>query len=433
MNQQIFYNDHLYKKFRPKADALEILLEETEQKLSSLNQIPSLFNIALSTQDDGWVCGRIHSDNAGGGGKLTPYSTLLQGSYVCSNSKSMRVNLNECPEYSLFPGQIVLARGRNPNGDLFICKEIIEPALIANDESLGSTQRSSLVKKEKLDITELRRDNNVNVRLEANESLSLICASGPYMTNGSVKTDFLRLLVKAVETNKAHVLIMLGPFVDSNHDLISSGNIPMSFDELLQTMLTEVGEMLKHLNVQVVVQPSLNDLTQEPIYPIHPLSVSTLFQKQYNFFHFVPEPSMVRINGLNFAITTTDVVKDLTMISVSKTQSSDRISKNFSHLMRQRSFYPIYPPPDHMPIDFEAWTKYARLETKPDVFIVVSGLATFVKNVNDCVCFNPGRLVKGTAHGTFAKITVKSDQQQQGQKENSSESDKGISVEFQKI
>ena len=62
-----------------------------------------------------------------------------------------------------------------------------------------------------------------------------------------------------------------------------------------------------------------------------------------------------------------------------RTSSSDRISRNLAHLLRQRSFYPIYPPPDHVCVDYEAWEKYARLDANPHIFITASDLATFNK------------------------------------------------------
>lgn len=45
---------------------------------------------------------------------------------MCSNSHSIPVDLSNCNEYSLFPGQLVLAHGRNPDGKRFICKQIVE-------------------------------------------------------------------------------------------------------------------------------------------------------------------------------------------------------------------------------------------------------------------------------------------------------------------
>jgi len=96
-------------------------------------------------------------------------------------------------------------------------------------------------------------------------------------------------------------------------------------------------------------------------------------------FHFVQEPNLIKVNDIVFAITSTDVIKDLTSITLTKSSSTDKISRNFSHLLRQRSFYPICPPLENISIDYEAWNKYARIDEHPHVFVAVSDFATFVK------------------------------------------------------
>lgn len=88
-------------------------------------------------------------------------------------------------------------------------------------------------------------------------------------------------------------------------------------------------------NIQVVVQPSLSDACQDPIYPVAPFHVSTQFMKQndvspsnvsslinliskFQFFHFLQEPSLLDVNDIRIALTSTDVIKDLTSMTVSK-------------------------------------------------------------------------------------------------------------------
>lgn len=425
-----FYNDHLYKKLKPKAEVLENLLEITEQRLQKWNQVHSLVNVTLPLQEDSFICGRIFNDNTGGG-KLTEHNVVLQGSYVCSNSHSISLNLANCPEYSLFSGQIVLVNGRNPNGKRFICKEIIEPKFVSEND--GNFNAYIKEEPDSLNIHDLKNNSGISVRLEKNENLIIMAAAGPYMTNGSIDTKNLTLLTDVAKAKNAHLLILLGPFVDSNHDLISNSNLQYSYEELLQKILDEVADNLKNTGVQVLIQPSLNDITQEPIYPVHPITVSTQFLKQNSFFHFTHEPSTIKINNIEFAITSTDIIKDLTTSSVSKTQSSDRITRNFAHLLRQRSFYPIYPPPDHIPIDYEAWNKYARFDKPPRVFIAVSDLTTFVKDVNNCVCLNPGKLVKGVSTGSYAQIIVKQENNNITDKDQENKAQSNILVSFHKI
>lgn len=403
--QTSFYNDFLYKKLKPKSEILENQLEDSEYPMQKINSITNVYNLSIPTQDDVWIHGRVFSENAGGGGgKLTEHNVVLQGTYFCSNSKSVPLNLANCKEFSLFPGQIVLAHGRNPDGKRFLCNQIIEPPYISDEE----LKKIKIKKEETIDINDTfhSRGNSINVKPDENQDINIVVASGPYMATGSTQTPVLNQLIEVVKSKNTQVLILLGPFVDSNHDLISTGNIQSSYEELLQTILDDIAQQLRHVNIQVVIQPSLNDVTQEPIYPVAPLNVSNQFMKQNEFFHFLQEPSMIEINGFKVAITTTDVIKDLTSIAASKTLSSDKISRNFSHLLRQRSFYPIYPPPDHVCIDFEAWNKYAKIECNPRILIAVSDLVTFNKEVNNCSCINPGRLVKGTSNGTYAQITI---------------------------
>ena len=117
------------------------------------------------------------------------------------------------------------------------------------------------------------------------------------------------------------------------------------------------------------------------------------------------------------------------------------------HLLKQRSFYPIYPPPDHICIDYEAWQKYAQIDLVPRVFIAVSDLTTFnkviycffislggmiyiflnklLKEVNNCACVNPGRLTKGTSTGGFAHLVFTSKPDSPYQQD--------VAVNFQKI
>jgi hypothetical protein len=94
---------------------------------------------------------------------------------------------------------------------------------------------------------------------------------------------------------------------------------------------------VRNLNVKVIIQPSLNDLTQEPVYPVLPFQPTAQFLKQNNVknaavvnnhkinfsfffqsFYFTSEPSIVKINGYRFAMTSTDIIKDLSILSTSK-------------------------------------------------------------------------------------------------------------------
>jgi DNA polymerase alpha subunit B len=42
----------------------------------------------------------------------------------------------------------------------------------------------------------------------------------------------------------------------------------------------------------------------------------------------------------------------------------------------------------------------------PDILITPSDLITFAKNIDGCICINPGPLVKAKTGGTYATITI---------------------------
>lgn len=45
-------------------------------------------------------------------------------------------------------------------------------------------------------------------------------------------------------------------------------------------------------------------------------------------------------------------------------------------------------------------------DVSPNIVVVRSDLKFFVKEVDGCVCINPGRLAQGRVNGTFAHIRV---------------------------
>jgi len=47
----------------------------------------------------------------------------------------------------------------------------------------------------------------------------------------------------------SHFIWKLGPFVDINHDLISTGNIQYSFEELFQRILNHLAEQLAGFHI----------------------------------------------------------------------------------------------------------------------------------------------------------------------------------------
>ena len=77
---------------------------------------PTLADVLKQYQDEIVVVGRICLD--GLDGKLNASSALLEGSRETSEGKRVSLNLSDV-HYSIFPGQIIAAKGHNLDGYSF--------------------------------------------------------------------------------------------------------------------------------------------------------------------------------------------------------------------------------------------------------------------------------------------------------------------------
>lgn len=122
--------------------------------------------------------GRIVADNDE---KMTDQSVLLEASRAGGSGVRIPLDLSLCPSYSIFPGQIVILEGKNPDGSKFIV----------------SSQKS--IPAPKHDPVRLTKD------------CSMMVAAGPYsMDSGSLDFSPLdRLLLLALERKPSLLILVL--------------------------------------------------------------------------------------------------------------------------------------------------------------------------------------------------------------------------------
>ena len=73
-------------------------------------------------------------------------------------------------------------------------------------------------------------------------------------------------------------------------------------------------------------------------------------------------------------------------------------------MLSQRSYYPLYPPNESVPLDVGLWAKYSQMDVTPHIMILPSDLNYFIKDVDKTVVLNPGRLSSGKR--TYARLHV---------------------------
>lgn len=91
-----------------------------------------------------------------------------------------------------------------------------------------------------------------------------------------------------------------------------------------------------------------------------------------------PNPSTFSINEITFSISSSDILFDLSMEEISRGQTVDRMTRLATHLIEQRSFYPLFPSASKANVEWTRWTDF-QIPLMPDILIVPSEHKPMVK------------------------------------------------------
>ncbi|CAH8458487.1 unnamed protein product [Heterobilharzia americana] len=260
--------------------------------------------------------------------------------------------------YSVYSGQPLLIRGVNPTGQSLGAMEIFQ-----------------------IPISKPPEINPNNCM----ESLHIMIACGPYTLSTSHDPTGLFNLLRSVKQSKPHILILLGPFVDSEHPSIESYS-ETTYEELFQSRVNSISEWCSHLSIKLVIVSSWRELHHDPVYPTPAIDKSWTEKtpdllSSYEKVQFAPDPCLIQIGDYIFGVTSVDVLKDLSCEEISAGCSgSDRITRLCRHILASGSFYPVHPPDDDLPLDYPLWDKYAQFSVTPHCLILPSKLRQFAKD-----------------------------------------------------
>ena len=169
--------------------------------------------VGIPSPDDVWVCGRICCESATG--SINKQSVLLEGSMRDSGGRRIKLELDDVPAMSLFPGQIVMAYGVCSSGRSMVVKKLIE------GEPLDRPRTSP----RKL------LEYHHSTRYQGGKALSIMTAAGPFTTADSLDyapfEDFLYKVIK----EKPDLVVLVGPFVDTSQPILASGEVYLKDDD----------------------------------------------------------------------------------------------------------------------------------------------------------------------------------------------------------
>ncbi|XP_010415340.1 PREDICTED: DNA polymerase alpha subunit B-like [Camelina sativa] len=360
---------------------------------------------AVASQRSIFAVGMICCDAEG---HLNDKSILLQSSAERTSGQRVPVDLNKLDQFSIFPGQIVGIEGQNPSGHYLTASKLVDSVLTA-DADLPPAKRQNL-------------DQEVVTSAEESHELSgvsFIIASGPFTTSDNLLFEPLNELLAYARRKSPQLLVLLGPFVDSEHPEIKNGTVDATFNEIFQVeVLRKLQDYTEFMGseVRVVLVPSIRDANHDFIFPQPPFDIH--IPDLEHQMTSLSNPGTFEANQVKVGCCTVDVLKHLSGEEMSKNPigvPTDRMSRLASHLLRQRSFYPLYPPPESLPYDSSLAPKALEISSIPDILLLPSDMRYFVKVLSlgegedavKCVCVNPGRLAKGEGAGTFVELTYK--------------------------
>uniref|UniRef100_A0A915EXH0 DNA polymerase alpha subunit B n=1 Tax=Echinococcus canadensis TaxID=519352 RepID=A0A915EXH0_9CEST len=387
---------------RPRFSLSSVLDPSLKQRDSEVKKpaISALRPVHSRLQTPSLVAGRVAARPEAGAVKdvvqhqrLDPLSVCIVGTRRAGGGDLGRVMLDvntnaSSLEYSLYIGQPVVFRATNVNGRSLTAFEFYQPKILPLFDVEGETC----------------------------SGLHLAVACGPFTTNTSHDISPLLALLKSIKEHQPHVLILLGPFVDSSHPLIGD-YCDSTFDELYQARLNTVAEWCFLLKIKVVVVSSWREVCGSPVYPTPPPFDSAKppwayknpeVASWYENVTFVWDPSTIKIGPYCLGLSSPDVLFQMSSVEISANCTGDRLARLCRHILASGTYYPVHPASEDLPLDYPLWWEHARLppDHSPHCVILPSRLRTFIKNVEGVVCVNPGLTARPTSAsgGSYARL-----------------------------
>ncbi|XP_058192703.1 uncharacterized protein LOC131309974 [Rhododendron vialii] len=396
----------MYDKIEDKFNFLENRIRKHATALVASGLCEEAKDPTVASQESVFAVGMICCDEEG---RLKEKPVLLQSSVEHSQGQRVRLDLQKLSQFSIFPGQVVGVEGHNPSGHCLIASQLIDyvPMSVPSDEYLHPTKKQAVDQEFQLTDPSMLGE------------LSTVIAAGPFTTIDNLFFEPLAELLAYARRKQPQLLLLLGPFIDSEHPDIKKGTVNRTFDEIFrQEVLERLQDYVEYMGsaARVVLVPSVRDANHDFVFPQPAFDI-----QQPDLKHKITSltnPGIFSANGIKIGCCTVDILKQLSGEEISRNPlggSKQRMSRLANHLLSQRSFYPLYPPMEGTPLDFSLAPEALQISCVPDILILSSDLAHFVKvlSVGDknegeeqakCVCVNPGRLSRGEGAGFFVEL-----------------------------
>ncbi|CAK9155820.1 unnamed protein product [Ilex paraguariensis] len=397
----------MYDRIENKFNFLENRIKMHATALVASGKYEELMDPTVASQKTVFAVGMICCDEEG---RLKEKPILLQSSVEHSGGQRVHLDLQKLSQFSTFPGQVVGVEGHNPSGHCLIASKITDCVAL----SVSSVENFHPAKKQAMDLEFQSTDQSLML-----SELSLIIAAGPFTTTDNLFFEPLIELLAYARRKQPQLLVLMGPFVDSEHPEIKKGTVNRTFDELFRLeILGRLQDYVEYMgsSVRVILVPSIRDANHDFVFPQPAFDIHLPDLKHQ--ITSLTNPGTFCANAVKVGCCTVDILKQLSGEEISRNLagvSKHRLSTLANHILNQRSFYPLYPPAEGTPLDFSLSPEALQISSIPDILILPSDLAQFVRVLSlggrsdaeeqvKCICVNPGRLARGEGGGFFVEL-----------------------------
>eukprot|EP00922_Rhytidocystis_sp_ex-Travisia-forbesii_P029292 GHVS01042872.1.p1 GENE.GHVS01042872.1~~GHVS01042872.1.p1 ORF type:complete len:424 (+),score=61.98 GHVS01042872.1:539-1810(+) len=258
-------------------------------------------------------------------GDLTEASMLLQGISSSSKPRECQLWLNKVPKWCAYAGQVVAVVGECEEG-------MALPRLLATDFVSGLPISPPTINIPDLIATQQQYNG---------ESVHIAVATGPFQ--GKPNDEPLDFLLKRFRIDQPHVVIFLGPFVETAPaDFSRSGGL---VDEMYINIFNKIGDFARARvgKTKVIVVPGLKDWLHSYPLPQPPLvcSLEKLKGVEDKYVEFLSNPGYIKLNELTMCITSADILEPIVGKAVFHGPGALRkVEKTIDDMQKQYSLFP---------------------------------------------------------------------------------------------
>ncbi|WWD17758.1 hypothetical protein CI109_102199 [Kwoniella shandongensis] len=369
---------YMFEKISQRSEALDDLIDDYAESIKDAYGISELGDPHFVSEESIYTVGRILSPPTDSS-KATSTSLYLESSrllgagkrialrFTTPNALKVRGGAPGVKGFGLFPGCLVCVKGRNGGGGAFVVEEVLMTPV---DELLSFQHGEKL----------------------SGQPLSLMTAAGPFTLDDDLSYAPLDALVNVVRDERPD----LGPFVDAQHPLIATGAVTQTPLDIFKDQISRRLHTLVESSpgTVIILVPSVRDLVSRHMaFPQSMLEKDTLgLPKKVKL---LPNPCTFSINEILISLSSVDVLFHLRREELFQkaeevdpdpelkgTEVKDAMAGLVRHVLGQRNFYPIFPPPEIHAADINL-----------DI-------------VDSTLVVNPAHLARAHSAGTYAKVTI---------------------------